>query len=76
VASPTFLCFSSLSTSRKSASIPILFLSGLLLNFNVCFWVALTDEVCSDFISVVALQDDFFVFCGSSAGAERFEFLG
>ena len=34
------------------------------------------DEVGSDFVSVVALEDDFVVFCGSSAGAEGFEFLG
>jgi hypothetical protein len=47
-----------------------------LLDFNVCLWVALTDKVFSDFVSVVALQNDFIVFCGSSAGAESFEFLG
>lgn len=41
-----------------------------LLDFNVFFGVALMDKVCSDFVSVVALKDDFVVFCGSSAGAE------
>ena len=30
VTSPTFLCFNPLSTSRKSASIPILFLSSTI----------------------------------------------
>jgi len=33
------------------------------------------DEVVSDFVSVVALEENFIVFCGSSAGAEGFEFL-
>jgi len=46
-----------------------------LLDFNVCFWVALTNKVCSDFVAVVALQNDFLVFCCSSAGTKSFEFL-
>ncbi len=34
------------------------------------------DKVGSDLVSVVALEEDFVVFCCSSAGAECFEFLG